>query len=81
MNFHYRRYLIEKAEQEAINSAYEELKQKPLEVVKRYKKFAEYKWKNRALLAKIWTFPYIPVRFIAADRIMDEDKKILEEKI
>jgi hypothetical protein len=79
-SFHYKQYLREKAEQEGINRAYEELKQKPLDVIQRYKTMVmDCKWNNRSLIAKIWTFPYVPVRFVAAEKILDEQK--LEEKL
>ena len=73
--FSYARYLREKAEQEGINRAYEELKQKPIEIVQSIID----EWNNRSLIAKIWDFPYVPVRFVAAEKILNEQK--LEEKL
>jgi hypothetical protein len=76
-SYHYKQYLREKAEQEGIQKAYEELKTKPLEVIQRYKSHViEYKWNHRSLIAKICYFPYVPVRFVAADKILDEAKGI-----
>ena len=73
MSYYYKQYLKEKAEQEGIEKAYVDLKQKPIDLIQRYKSRVMDNWKPPIML-KIVYFPYkpVPLRFVAVEKILEE---------
>ena len=73
--YNYRMYEREKAIQEAKKQYREQLEQKPLEVVQRYKNLTERRWNNRPFLYKIWTYGLEPIRLTVAKELLENKLK------